>query len=168
MGDRSESQYQRWSDWQSRFWARVSKSDGCWNWCGRTRGQGYGFMHINKKRVYVHRLAAMLAGLDISGKVVCHHCDNRLCVNPSHLFVGTPIDNIKDRCKKGRSAKGEMIGKAKLTTSQVIAIRSNYTGAWGEMANLARQYKVSHSAIWHVIVGKTWKHLLVDNANALS
>jgi len=89
-----------------RFWSKVEKTNGCWNWKASGRGVGYGAFRYNGKIVDAHRMAYMLVNGPIPDNLlVCHTCDNRACVNPEHLFLGTYSDNMLDCSKKGRLYK---------------------------------------------------------------
>lgn len=96
-----------------RFWSRinfdgkvvthVSGLDPCWEWQGAKRPDGYGNVNTRSNRVdYAHRIAWMLAHGDPGDLLVLHACDNRLCCNPNHLFIGTYLDNNRDCIAKGR------------------------------------------------------------------
>ena len=100
---------------EERFWEKVDKKNknGCWMWIGHTRGNGklqYGKFDIHGKQISAHRMSWILTngdipdihGTDKRGTCILHKCDNTLCVNPSHLFVGTHADNMRDKVIKGR------------------------------------------------------------------
>ena len=87
---------------------------------------------------------------------VCHHCDNPACVNPAHLFLGTIVENNRDMIRKGRGARGESNGQAKLTLERVLQIRSLYRkGSFGYL-RLARQFGLSQSNVRSIIKHQTW------------
>lgn len=88
----------------TRLWARVTKSDGCWEFRGPANNCGYGVIyHRTNERYLAHRVSYILAfGAIPEGMYVCHHCDNRKCVRPDHFFLGTHADNQRDKVSKGR------------------------------------------------------------------
>lgn len=113
---------------QDRFWSKVNKGDSddsCWEWIGPLR-TGYGLFWIaDNLKASAHRLSFEWEyGSIPPGMVVCHSCDNRRCVNPRHLFLGTQQDNMADLVRKGRLA-GENNPMSKLTLEDVKAIRKD-------------------------------------------
>lgn len=154
------------------FWANVEKTDGCWNWTASLK-MGYGQMKIAGVFIAAHRFSFELHNTKIPvGMFVCHHCDNRRCVRPDHLFLGTPKDNIVDAANKGRLAsqrigspqrlnvpRGERQNLAKLTEDAVRTIRSLYLDGWTQV-QLAQRFGVRQCSISSILCGKTWKHVV--------
>lgn len=137
--------------------------DGCWVWRRTRNNQGYGTFTIRGKTFYAHRKAwehANRREIPV-GMHVCHRCDNPACINPSHLFLGTRSDNMRDCVRKGRARtpvpvlRGESNGSAKLTASQVLDIRERLA-AGAVQLDVARAYGVSQSAVSNIKRGKAW------------
>lgn len=127
---------------------------GCWIWQSSIVSGGYGaFMASYKKTVRAHRRAyELFVGPIGAGLIVCHACDNRLCVNPSHLFLGSKKDNTQDMLKKGRQ-------HAKLSALQVEAIKKVYASGDFTQKEVGALYGVSQGTIHNVVSGKQWRHL---------
>lgn len=150
-----------------RFWSKVAKraSGECWEWAGYRDKDGYGtFNPVRTKLKKAHRFAYELAhGAIPRGMCVCHHCDNRACVNIAHLFLGTATDNDADRDRKNRQAKGERSGLAKLTRTRVLSIREMYADGTSQQV-IADTMGVHQTAISSVLRGRTWRHVTTDEA----
>lgn len=141
-----------------RFEEKVEKTSGCWLWTGNVDKDGYGRIReggMNESR-RAHRVAYALAhGSTPVGKVVMHSCDNRLCVNPAHLKVGSIKDNNDDRIAKGRTARGPQMSSAKLNEDIVRDIRK-MEFMRGDQIKLADELGVSPGLISMVKRGKVW------------
>lgn len=149
---------------QERFWAKVDKRgpDECWLWTARITS-GYGSIggggHSGRS-LSAHRVSWELHNGPIpAGVHVLHRCDNRLCVNPAHLFLGTPADNMADRDAKGRQAAGEKNGVAKLTDNDVRTIRATYAKGGVTQEALARSFNVHQGLISGIIARRRWRHV---------
>jgi hypothetical protein len=150
------------------FWARVKKTQSCWEWQGAKNGTGYGSVGWHGKTYSAHRVAAYLAGMltdmkapnatDRANTHVLHKCDNRKCCNPDHLFLGSYRDNMLDAYKKNRKSQlqGEAHTNAKLSNKQAQEIRKRYEA--GEMQiPLAKEFNVSQKVISLIIRNETYK-----------
>lgn len=144
-----------------RFWNKVKKSKGCWVWTGKIRStDGYGVLAINRKEVRSHRLSwEMKNGSIPFGKVVCHSCDNPKCVNPSHLFLGTQADNMRDMRNKGRNEyalKGSRHPKSKFSETDVNVIRGLYLTSKITQQEIAKRFNTSQQSINRIVLRKRY------------
>jgi HNH endonuclease len=141
-----------------RFLAKVRQSSACWEWKAVKNRDGYGRIRVNGKMVLAHRLAYIhFIGEIPEGMVIMHTCNNPGCVNPVHLCVGTQAENIAHCIASGRRAKGERNGAAKLTTADVVYIRTAY-GKFSQQ-ELAEAKGVDPSMVSRIVRGKKWAHV---------
>ena len=143
----------------SRFFGKISINPitNCWEWTAAYRVNGYGLLgtQAGKKpgMILAHRFSyETFIGPIPDGHFICHRCDVRRCVNPAHLFAGTPSHNVNDSRDKGR-----MRGPAKLTPEKVIEIRNLYASGKYSTCVLAKQYDVTNGCIWGIVRFKNWK-----------
>ena len=160
-----------------RFWSKVKKGKGCWVWMAG-KSSGYGSFFFRGKNSYAHRAAWILTNGEIKdGLCVCHHCDNPICVKPSHLFLGTYSDNMQDAVRKGRIAngnrqgmrlhpqsvtRGEKVWNAKLDENKVRVIFKLSPSR--SVRSIAMKFKVSEAAIYKILARKNWAHVGVHGA----
>lgn len=149
-----------------RFWLRVKQGehDACWPWIGAKESQGYGvFKPSRQESIKAHRMAYELRyGPFDASLVVMHRCDNRICVNPSHLRLGTVGDNNRDRANKGRGRENRQWGadnpRAKLTEPQLDEIRALVASGVTQMA-VAERFGIKQPHVSRIVRGRAWRHL---------
>ena len=163
------------SRWQEeplseRFWAKVRKSEGCWEWVASTMTKsGYGKIFDSGKLEGAHRVSWKLEHGEIpDGLCVLHHCDNRKCVRPSHLFLGTHKDNTDDMWSKNRGSRsgagdkkavGARHGMAKLSEAEAREVKAlRLSGS--PLKAIASKYGISDVTVSDIANGRRWKCLL--------
>jgi hypothetical protein len=157
-----------------RFWSLVAVpreqgdlfggwGDACWLWRGDAlKEKGYGRMRVRGHTIPAHRISFALAnGVLPAGMLVCHHCDNPLCVNPAHLYAGTHQDNVRDMWARGRAlaqtrperlARGERHARCKLSDEAVREIRE-LRSAGMSTKDLARRYGIREDSLRRILRG---------------
>ena len=179
-GAAETAEYER--TWRDRFWSRVRKTDGCWEWLGPGDGRGhYGFASIRGKTTLAHRVAWEIVYGPIPARLQVRHavCDNPICVKVTgdleqdHLRLGTARENSGDMVAHGRAARGEHTGaytkphrvrrgeahgRARLTESKVIAIRAAHAQG-AAIQDLATEYGVGYTNVWGIVRRKSWRHI---------
>lgn len=157
---------------RARLAARSAPDGACVVWAGGRAANGYGVtggaLTGVRRRLYTHRVAYALEHGGLADNVVVRHtCDNRPCINPEHLVVGTTADNNGDTLERWGGAvawgswttqRGEAHNSAKLTEDKVRSIRARYA-AGERQVDLAREFGLSTPNVWYVISRKTWKHV---------
>lgn len=147
-----------------RFWSKVAKTATCWLWVGG--GEPYGRIHVGYRAEGNYRLesAHVVSWVLAYGPVpeslyVLHTCDVKLCVRPDHLFVGTALDNMQDKMKKGRhvSSPGERNGQAKLSDAQVFELRALYVSGTHTQLALSCLFGVSNQHVSRLVSEKRRK-----------
>lgn len=150
-----------------RFWNNVNKEGPihpihgqCWVW-KKSIINGYGKFNIGSKTTKAHRFSWKVSNGSFNNLWVLHKCDNRLCVNPNHLFLGDHEDNIKDMVKKERQEKGKEHHNSKLTEDDILEIRKIYVKGSRTLGTIAlgNKFGVDSSVISRIINKKRWNHI---------
>ena len=145
----------------------IEKTESCWTWKGPRNASGYGILRGRDcPSTLAHRTVyEVFVGPIPDGFCVCHHCDNPPCVNPSHLWIGTNIDNVRDMVSKNRQSrvgtnfkKGEERVQSKLVTPQVLQIRERAL-AGESHRKLAQEFGISNAQVSNIRTGKSWSHV---------
>lgn len=139
---------------------QINKETECWEWQKAKNGDGYGTTTHLGIRYPVHRLSyELFVNIIPSNKQILHSCDNPCCCNPAHLRVGTNYDNVQDRQKRNRQAKGVTHGRHKLTEEEIISIHNLYATGKYIQQDIADEFNVSRSHICNILNDKFWKYI---------
>jgi predicted XRE-type DNA-binding protein len=143
----------------ARFWGKVKKTDKCWVWKATKHRTGYGMFGLDYTMLQAHRVSYQLTHGSIpEGMFVCHKCDNRACVNPAHLFLGTAKDNTEDMFAKRRARQlRERHWNSKLTEKSVKAIRRMWASGVFRQRQIAEEFGVDRAHISGIVNNKFWK-----------
>jgi hypothetical protein len=152
----------------TRFWKKVAISEPlfCWEWTAyrgpNVPGRNYGKVGVDGAVRFAHRVAWVLThGPVPDGMDVLHRCDNPPCCNPAHLFLGTHLDNMRDRSAKGRrvSTIGESNPKARLNADDVLKIRARWRAGERPAESIAADYPVTKENVYAIVFYRSWKHV---------
>lgn len=153
---------------QQRFESKFVKTPGCWEWRAGKFSNGYGQFWAYGTQVGAHCMAYELyVGPIPDGMMVCHTCDQKACVNPNHLFIGTGTDNMQDMIRKGRQGQrgwwlrvrenkqGARNAAAKLTNGQVLKIREDRR----TQQVIAADYGIKQAQVSRIKLRQSWSHV---------
>ena len=141
-----------------RFWAKVNKTKSCWDWTAYIYHHGYGSFKTKLGTKYAHRLSWTLHFGEIEeGKYVLHKCDNRACVNPDHLFLGTQAENLQDMANKKRSQIGIKHWNVKLSAFDILEIK-RLSDSGLSSSEIAKKFPVNRRQISRVLSGERWSN----------
>lgn len=158
---------------KERFMEKVTITPTCWNWNGAENGNGYGQFWDGTRNIPAHWY--LLDSPPPAGKEACHTCDNRLCVRPSHIFIGTRTDNMRDCSEKGRlrfqnglaAANGKRktwhkgsANHASILSESAVTVIKSIKKRYGLGAALAKHFGVSETVISGIWLGQRWAHII--------
>lgn len=151
-----------------RFWPKVKIAtyppDACWEWVGAKNSNGYGHIGDRGSHKKAHRVSWEIHNGPIpSGSLCLHKCDNKSCVNPSHLYIGNHSDNAKDMIERGGQTFNPPLGSkhwaSKLNEENALEIRRLYSEGSTTYLELSTKFNVSPESVRDVIKGITWRHV---------
>lgn len=156
LHDLAVSDFDRWLE-------SVEVQGECWQWTGAKNSDGYPYTNLRSDQYRGNRLFWMLENRRLipPDKAVCHSCDNRACVNPAHLWLGSLTENNRDRAQKGRNRdqSGTRNNQAKLTDEKVANIRSRYRAGGIFQRELAAEFGVTQTMVGRIVRGDAWRHV---------
>lgn len=137
----------------------IVQQNNCWEWQKSKNTDGYANWKYKGKQQHASRISYLLFIGDIPiNKIVCHSCDNRKCVNPNHLFLGTRKENTQDMVNKDRHTRGERSPNSKTTNNIVIEIRELFSRGM-KQSEIAKVYGFNPTFINRIVLRKTWRHI---------
>ena len=155
---------------KERFFSKIIKKEDyeCWGWRGALCNGGYGCFTMNKRVKPAHRASWEIHNGPIpKGLWVLHKCDNKICSNPDHLFLGNAKENVHDMISKGRNIRGELSCHAKLTSNDIINIRKEYLNKNATYLEISRKYYVNASHIGRIIRKERWNNIEAKKAQSV-
>lgn len=145
-----------------KFFSRVVKGsveDDCWRWIGAT-SHGYAIFKVKFERYRASRVSYFIThGVDPEELFICHKCDNPICTNPNHLFLGDQFVNMNDASIKNRLCVGKDNIMSRLKEEDIPKIKEIYAKGGISQLKLAKQFSVTQATIFRVVRNKCWKHL---------
>jgi hypothetical protein len=154
------------TDYKIRFWKFVEliPFHECWEWIGSKHWTGYGQLHMPGTMGKAHRISYKIHYGNFPKELhVLHKCDNPGCVNPHHLFLGTNLDNVKDKVSKGRQGRvylnGEKCGTSKFKNEIILQIRKEYSEGNISQRKLAKKHNMTQGNIGFILRRESWKHV---------
>jgi len=148
---------------KDKIFNNIKKNEnGCWEWTGGLSARGYASMHYEGKRTPLHRLSYILfRGPIPNDKLACHTCDNKKCINPDHIYIGTHKTNFRDAKERNRlrTRRGSAHPSSKLNEDKVRFIRFHYQNGF-DIREMSSFFGVTKSILYQTAKGQRWKHVI--------
>lgn len=139
------------------FWNKVRKSDSCWEWIGQLNHAGYGMFRKGNKLARAHRISFSMSNQLSDSDIILHSCNNRKCVNPKHLRIGSQKENFHDSILAGTAPICENNGQSKLTKEEVSKIKEMYIPRKFGCVKISRFFNISRRQVSRILSGEAWR-----------